>query len=379
MKVLIIGPAHPFRGGISDFNEALGKAFTSQNNEVTLLSFKKQYPNFLFPGKTQKRTHEAQHNLNVVSQIHAYNPFNWFKTRKWIKNHAPDLILVRFWTPFMGPALGSILKGIKKTIPVIAITDNIIPHETKMWDRVFTRYFLKRISACITLSKSVADDLEKFNFKLPVRTTPHPIYNHFGEQINKNEARVKLGIDAKGPMVLFFGLVRAYKGLDLLLQALQDKRLSEMKVTLLLAGEFYDKKEKYQQHLKQLQDENRLIMKEYFIPDDEVAAIFCASDLVTQTYHTATQSGVTQIAYHFNRPMLVTNVGGLPEMVPNGKVGYVVEKDPNEIANAIAGFFESMAEDKFYDNIIKEKEKYSWERFVDVINEMYKKLQSHNH
>lgn len=372
MKIILIGPAHPFRGGISDFNEVLGQHLEEQEHEVILLSFKKQYPKLLFPGKTQVRTHDANHRLKISSKIHAYQPLNWNKVNHWIKEQNADLILVRYWTPFMAPALGSILRGLKKNLPIIAITDNIVPHERKFYDTPLTRFFLKKVSACITLSASVKVDLLQLAPKMPVVVSPHPIYNQFGTIIDRHEARKRLHIAPDQKLVLFFGLVRAYKGLDLLLDALLTKEAENEGITLLLAGEFYDKKEKYAAQLDRLNQQNRLIALEYFIPDDEVSAIFCAADIVTQTYHTATQSGVTQIAYHFEKPMLVTNVGGLPEIVPDGKAGYVVPKNKTAIAHAMTDFFKNNTD--FSSGIQQEKKKYSWERFSQAIFDLKDQL-----
>lgn len=369
MKIIIIGPGHPFRGGISDFNEVLATELLKEGHEVEILSFKKQYPKLLFPGKTQVRTHAPGHELIIHSKIHGFSPFNWPKVNKWLKKQKADLYIVRYWTPFMSPSLSGILNGIKKQAPVIAITDNIIPHEKKFYDTYLTKKFLRNISAALTLSKSVRDDLVRFSPHLPLAVSPHPIYNHFGPALSKNDARKKLNIGDQDKVVLFFGLVRAYKGLDLLLKALLDNRLKEKNIKLLLAGEFYDKKESYKKELSTLEKQGRLIPLEYFIPDAEIPAIFCAADLVTQTYHTATQSGVTQIAYHYEKPMLVTKVGGLPEMVPDGKSGYVVETKPSDIADKINHFFEEAPD--FQTGIATEKKKYSWDTFITELMKLY--------
>lgn len=367
MKIAIIGPAHPYRGGISDFNEALAIALEKEGHQLEILSFKKQYPSVLFPGKTQFRSHKAKHNLRIENLVHAYNPLNWFRVNAILKRSDFDLILVRYWTPFMAPALGSILRGIKEKTPVVAIVDNLVPHEKKLTDTILTSYFIKKISAFMTLSDSVAKDLKDFGVNAPIATSPHPLYDSFGEPISKLEARKKLNISENENVILFFGLVRKYKGLDLLLKALLQDQLKNLAIKLVVAGEFYDKKSDYQPEIQMLLDEGKLILEERFIPDEEVKYFFCASDLVAQTYHSATQSGVTQIAYHFEIPMLVTNVGGLPEMVPHEKVGYVVEGKESVIAENIQRFFELPENERFKEGLNYEKKRFSWQTFVQAL------------
>lgn len=367
MKIAIIGPAHPYRGGISDFNEALAIALEKEGHQLEILSFKKQYPSVLFPGKTQFRSHKAKHNLRIKNLVHAYNPLNWFRVNAKLKKSDFDLILVRYWTPFMAPALGSILRGIKEKTPVVAIVDNLVPHEKKLTDTILTSYFIKQISAFMTLSDSVAKDLKDFGVNAPIATSPHPLYDSFGEPVSKLEARKKLNIAENENVILFFGLVRKYKGLDLLLKALLQDQLKNLAIKLVVAGEFYDKKSDYQPEVQMLLDEGKLILEERFIPDEEVKYFFCASDLVAQTYHSATQSGVTQIAYHFEIPMLVTNVGGLPEMVPHEKVGYVVEGKESVIAENIQRFFELPENERFKEGLNHEKKRFSWQTFVQAL------------
>lgn len=375
MRILIIGPAHPYRGGISDFNEALTLALEKEGHQLEIWSFKKQYPSILFPGKTQFRNHEAKHNLLIKNVVHAYNPLNWFWVNAKLKRANFDLILVRYWTPFMAPALGTALRGIAKKTPIIAIVDNLVPHEKKITDTLLSSYFVKHISAFMTLSDSVAKDLKHFGVNAPIATSPHPLYDGFGDPISKQEARKKLNIAEDENVILFFGLVRKYKGLDLLLKSLLSDKLKNKELKLLVAGEFYDKKSEYEPDIQELLDKGNLILEERFIPDDEVKYFFCASDLVAQTYHSATQSGVTQIAYHFEVPMLVTNVGGLPEMVPHEKVGYVVEKNELAIAEGIHRFFELEENQRFKEGLKREKERFSWKVFVQSLMSLADSIQ----
>ena len=369
-KVIIIGPAFPFRGGIANFNNALAQEYYNKGDQVTIYSFTLQYPSFLFPGTTQYESGKAPKNLKIKTLINSVNPFNWVAVARRINNEQPDYVIIRYWLPFMAPCLGSIARLLKKRIKIIAITDNVIPHEKRIGDNLFTSYFVKSCDAFLSLSASVLDDLSMFTDSNLKKFIPHPIYDIFGDVIPKEKALESLGLTIKDKHLLFFGFVRKYKGLDLMLQAMSDSRIINLGVKLIIAGEFYDDKAEYTDMISDLGIEKNIIMKSDFIPADKVKDYFCAADMITQTYRTATQSGVTQIAYSFNRPMLVTDVGGLAEIVPNNKVGYVTSQDPTEIANAIIDFYKSNREKVFSDNTRLEKKRFSWKFFVEGIDEL---------
>ena len=369
-KVIIIGPAFPFRGGIANFNNALAKEYHNRGDQVIIYSFILQYPSFLFPGTTQYESGEAPKNLKIKTLINSINPFNWISVARKINNEHPDYVVIRYWLPFMAPCLGSIARLLSKKIKIIAITDNVIPHEKRIGDTFLTRYFVKSCDAFLSLSESVMDDLSIFTDSKYKKFIPHPIYDIFGDVIPKEKALESLGLTIKDKHLLFFGFVRKYKGLDLMLQAMSDSRIINLGVKLIIAGEFYDDKAEYTDMISDLGIEKNIIMKSDFIPADKVKDYFCAADMITQTYRTATQSGVTQIAYSFNRPMLVTDVGGLAEIVPDNKVGYVTSQDPTEIANAIIDFYKSNREKVFSDNTRLEKKRFSWKFFVEGIDEL---------
>ena len=369
-KILIIGPAYPFRGGIAHFNNALAMAYSKLDFNVKIFSFSLQYPKFLFPGKSQYENGVAPLGINIYSIINSINPFNWINIARKINNERPDYIIIRYWLPFMAPCLGTIARLVSKKIKIIAITDNIIPHEKRIGDHILTKYFLKSCDAFVTLSKSVLKDLSQFvdtDLKVFI---PHPIYDIFGDKISKKSALSNLGLSDNKKYLLFFGFIRKYKGLDLLIKALSDPRLRKLDVKLIIAGEFYDDQKEYLTLINKLDLRNQIIINSSFIPTEKVKDFFCASDLVAQTYRTATQSGVTQIAYHFERPMLVTDVGGLSEIVSNQKVGYVTAKDPKAIADAINDFYINKKENEFVKNTIEEKKRFSWNNFVDEIENL---------
>ena len=368
-KIVILGSAHPLRGGgIATFNERLAKAFMQEGHEVQIISFSLQYPNFLFPGTSQYTTETAPADLIIHSLINSINPFNWFKVGNQIKKMQPDLVVVRYWLPFMGPCLGTILRRIKKnkTTQVVCIADNIIPHEPKPGDQLFTRYFVKPVDSFITMSEKVKEDLLVLAPNKPTVFIPHPLYDNFGEKISKDLARKHLNIETDAKIILFFGFIRKYKGLDILLDSIKILQQSNPTLKLLIAGEFYDDEKSYKEQIDKLGIEQQLILRTNFINDNEVKYYLCASDVIVQPYRSATQSGVTPLAYHFEIPMIVTNVGGLAALVPDNKVGLIAEPNAASIAEKIIQFFNN-GEQQYLPFLKEEKKKYSWSKMVEAI------------
>ena len=368
-RIIIVGPAYPYRGGIADFNERLAREFQRQGHEVVTYTFTLQYPSFLFPGTTQYSTSKAPSDLHIVRKINSVNPLNWLKVGREIRRQRPDMVMIRFWLPFLAPCLGTIARVIRrdKRIRVVGLLDNVIPHEHRIGDRMFARYMIRSLAGYVAMSESVLRDARSFDGTLPYVLTPHPLYDNFGEKVSRDEAISKLGLDADMRYILFFGLIRDYKGLDLLLQAFADQRLRGKKVKLIVAGEFYSNAELYERLESELHLAEHIVWYKEFVPADKVRYLFAAADLVAQPYKTATQSGITQIAYHFERPMLVTHVGGLAEIVPHGKVGYVVAPDAKEIAEALVDFVDNRTEDDFREGILEEKAKYVWSNMTKAL------------
>ncbi len=363
-KIILLGTAHPFRGGLASYNERLALQLMEEGHDVEIYTFTVQYPNFLFPGKSQFSEEPAPAKLKIFRKVNSVNPFNWLKIGGEIRRKKPDILIFKFWLPFMGPCFGTIARRVRKNnhTRIITILDNVIPHEARFGDKMFTKYFLKPVHAFISMSKSVADDLEKFDALKPRDFNPHPLFDNFGKALDKDEAKKILGLESGKNYILFFGIIRDYKGLDLLLEAFAISTEKLPDARLLIAGEYYSNEEKYQKMITDLHLNNKVKVVNSFIKDSEVARYFSAADIVAQPYKHATQSGVTQIAYHFETPILVTNVGGLPEMVPHEKVGYVVEPDPAEIAKALHDFYDNGREKIFRENLKTEKEKYSWDK-----------------
>lgn len=370
MKILIVGPAWPYRGGIADFDERIAREYIKKGDEVEIFTFTLQYPSFLFPGKTQYSPDPRPEDLDIKRKVNSINPFNWIKVGRELKKKNADLLIIKFWLPLMAPCFGTIARIVKSNgkTKVVSILDNIIPHEHRPGDKILSKYFVSSIDAFIAMSKSVYDDLKSLNDKKPCLLSPHPIYDNFGTAVSREEAIGSLGLDPSAKYMLFFGFIRDYKGLDILLKAVADERIKNSDIKLIVAGEFYNNSETYFELEKELGLEGKIIWRTDFIADEQVKNYFCASDIIVQPYKTATQSGVTQIAYHFEKPMLVTNVGGLPEIVPNGKVGYSVEPEAKVIADAINDFYANERYSEFVMNIKEEKKKYSWDRMLENVD-----------
>lgn len=368
-KMILVGTAYPYRGGLAVYNERLVRSFQEEGYETEIWTFTVQYPSFLFPGKTQYSTEPAPEGLVIRRELNSVNPFNWLKVGRKLRKAQADIVVMKFWIPYMAPSLGVVARLARKNrkTKVVSVIDNIIPHEKGVADKSLASFFLKSIDGCVTMSKSVLGDVERFHAVKNIAFCPHPLYDNFGVKVSREEALGFLQLDPQYRYMLFFGIIRDYKGLDLLLQAMGDERLKRMKVKLIVAGEFYNNAEQYHELERNLAISEQLVWRSQFVPDSEVKYYFNVADIVVQPYKSATQSGVTQIAYHFDKPMIVTDVGGLKEIVPDGVVGYVTEVDPVQIADALVDFFENDRKDAFERNIQVEKQKYSWGRMVDAL------------
>ena len=376
LNITIIGPAHPYRGGIALGNERLAEELQSLGHHVNIITFTIQYPSFLFPGKTQYSEAEPPKKLKISRKINALNPLNWWKVGKEIKKSNPDIVLFRFWLPLMGPCFGTIARIIKKNkhSKILTLLDNVIPHESRIGDKRFTNYFTKPQNGYIAMSKQVQKDIAKFSPSKPCIYSPHPLFDNYGEKYTKELAKDFLNLEPAVNYILFFGLVRDYKGLDLLLEGFAQFDFKKYNVKLLVAGEFYANEEDYRTIINNLQIAEHIVLVNEFIKDQEVGYYFSAADLLAQPYKSATQSGVTQIGYHFEIPMLVTNVGGLPEMVPDQKIGYVVDPDPKSISNALTNFYSYERALEFSGNFSEAKKRFTWDKMAHKVVELYQSV-----
>ena len=379
MKIILLGTSWPFRGGLATFNERLAKQFMSEGHDVEIWTFTLQYPSFLFPGKTQYSNEPAPEGIAIRRELNSCNPFNWIRVGKAIKKAAPDLLICCYWMSFFAPSYGLISRMAKKNgkTKCVALVHNMIPHEPNILDKLFAPYFIKSQDGFVALSESVVKDIEKveslkFNVERPKTFSPHPIYDHYGERMTKEEACTALGLDDKKRYMLFFGLVRAYKGLDVLLDAFGLIKDQLPTVQLIIAGEFYEDEEKYRAQIAANGLKERVLLRNEFIPDGDLRKYFGAADLIVQPYKTATQSGVTQVAFHFEKPMLVTNVGGLGEIVHDHKMGYACEPTAEAIAADIVDYFQNKRQEAYTAYLQKEKTKYAWSNmaraFYQIIN-----------
>jgi len=315
--------------------------------------------------------------LDIHIRFNSSNTLNCLSVSRELRKLKPDLVVVRYWLPFMGPSLGTILRQVKKNkhTRVICIADNIIPHEKRIGDKPFTRYFIKPVDGFIVMSEQVLNDLSSFNTMKPVALVPHPLYDNFGEPVPKADARTKLCIDPNKQIVLFFGFIRKYKGLDLLLEAIRIHKLKNpgSNIHFLIAGEFYEDPKPYEALIDEYGIRDQLIMHTHFISDSEVKFYFSAADAVIQPYRNATQSGVTPLAYHFEVPMIVTNVGGLPKLVPDEKAGLVAEPTAGSLAQKIEEYF-AKGSAYFMPQLMEEKKKLSWVKMTESIMELARSI-----
>jgi glycosyltransferase involved in cell wall biosynthesis len=376
LRVCILGPAYPYKGGIAAFNERLAQVLTDQGHEVDLITFTLQYPSFLYPGKTQYVDGPPPEGLKISRSLNTINPITWVSTGMKIKKNNYDLIITRFWLPVIAVSMGYTLRSLKgkSATTVIAIIDNIIPHEKRPGDSIFTRYFMKAIDGGITLSEEVAQTTRKLFPTLPVQYHPHPIYDIYGEKAGKEASAEKLGLDPERNYILYFGYIRDYKGLDLLLKAFASVAAEIPDTDILVAGEYYTDSTLYLNLIEALNIKDRVILHTDFIADHLVKYYFGISSLISQTYKSASQSGVSQIAIHFEKPMICTRVGGLPEVIEPGTNGLVVDPEIEDVAKGLLVF---MNDPDSYYNSSKARQlrhEYSWEVFNDVLMEMYKNI-----
>lgn len=373
MKIIIVGTAFPYRGGLAAYNERLAREYVKQGHDVEIVTFTVQYPGFLFPGTTQFSTESKPTDLKIHRRINAINPLNWILVGKEIRKKSADKIIFCYWMAFMAPCFGTIARYARSPkTKMIGLIHNMIPHEPTILDKLFPKYFVTAMDGFVAMAESVITDIEHFDSqKKPKVLSPHPIYDHYGESVTKKQAALKLGLHEEKPYILFFGFIRHYKGLDLLLEAFADKRLRKFSARLIVAGEFYENPQPYLETIIRLKLEGLVELRTGFIPDNEVRNYFSVADIVAQPYRSATQSGVSQIAYHFEKPMLVTNVGGLAEIIPHEKVGYVVEVEPKQIADALVDFFTNQRSEMMIKNIKIEKQKFLWSRMTNAVDNLF--------
>lgn len=374
MKITVLGPAHPYRGGLASIMETMARVFMRRGDEVEIKTFTLQYPALLFPGERQTLTTPAPDDLRICRCVNTMNPLNWWRVGRRIRRERPDFVLMKYWTPFMAPCFGTIARLARRNghTKVLCQIDNVEPHEHHLTDRPFNRYYLRSVDGFVYMSEQVHRELRAYT-SAPALFSPHPRFEHFGLPVGREEACARLGLDPALRHVLFFGLIRDYKGLDMLLDAWAAlKRAGRTEGRrLVVAGEFYTAREPYLDRIARLGLQQEVLLHDRFVPDEEVKYYFSAADFLVLPYRTATQSGVTQIAYQFSLPMVVTDVGGLPEIVPDGRVGYVCRPDAGSIAEAVGRMWEEGALERFRRGAEAERRRFSWEEMCSRIAELY--------
>ena len=379
MKITILGPAHPYRGGLASIMEMMARVFRHRGHEVKIDTFSLQYPSWLFPGKSQTVDTPPPADLRIERCVNTVNPLNWWRVGRRLRRERPDFVLMKYWTPFMAPCFGTIARIVRGNghTMVLCQIDNVEPHEHHFVDKPFNRYFLRAVDGFVYMSEQVHGELRAYT-SAPALFSPHPLFEHFGERVDRTEACRRLGLGDDMRYALFFGLIRDYKGLDLLLDAWAALRRAGNTAgrRLIVAGEFYTAKEPYLKRIADHGFQEEVILHDRFIPDEEVKYYFSAADFVVQPYKTATQSGVTQIAYQFCTPMVVTDVGGLPEIVPDGRGGYVCPPTAEGVADAVVRIWEGDAVERFRANCAEERKRFSWEEMCTRIAELYERVGS---
>jgi glycosyltransferase involved in cell wall biosynthesis len=365
-KAIIIGPAYPYRGGLAAFNQRFARELDLNGFHTIIYTFKLQYPSIFFPGKTQVDTEQDCQGLDIRPRINSINPLNWIQVGNEIVKLDPDIVICRYWIPFFGPSLGTILRFVKRqcSAEIIALVDNFIPHEKRLGDWTFTNYFLGPIDSFLVMSDKVRNDLRRAGQRKPVIKLPHPVYDNYGARVDRAKALRQLGLPMDKTYLLFFGFVRKYKGLDLLIKAMADPILKKTGVTLIIAGEFYEKEEKFRSLIQKENVSEQVILYPQYIPDTRVKYFFSASDLVVLPYRSASQSGISQIAFNFWKPVLITDVGGLAEIVEEGLNGFVTLPEPEHIAQGIRRFLEVREKVDFTSNIRQRNDLFSWDAFT---------------
>ncbi len=376
MKIVMLGPVWPFRGGIAQYTGAMCAALAKEH-EVKAVSFSMQYPKLLYKHsqRDEKNTtfkyEPADYPLNTV------NPFSWLKTAKRIRQERPDLVIVQWWHPWFAPCYTVLLRRLKKTAPVVFVCHNVLPHEGFPLKERLAKAVLKRGGAYIVHSGQDESDLKRL-VKDPLFVHGvHPAYNQFRKRfITKEEARKELGIPPEEETLLFFGFIREYKGLKHLIRALPRIRQARPAARLYVVGDFFENnKPEYEQLIAETGTGADITLVDGYLPDDEVEPYFAAADLCVLPYESATQSGVIQVSYSFGVPVVATRVGGLPEVVPDGKTGFIVPPgDEGALADAVIRFFAEKKAEAFAENIEKENERYSWDRMTEHIDRLAARL-----
>lgn len=373
-KIIIISPAFPYRGGIAATSDRLAMEYLNRGENVEIWTYKMLYPKIIFPGKSQyldASKHQAPQKYSIHRKIVSINPFNWLKVGHQLKKERAKKVIMRYWLPFLAPCLGTIARIAKKNnqTKVIGLIDNVSPHESRFGDKSLSSYFYKKLDGFLVMAEKGAKELKDvFKMKQKIIYSPHPLFDIYGDRLSKSEATSYLKLDPNLNYILSFGLIRKYKGIDLLIDAFANFSNNHPNYRLLIVGECYDDWKIYQDQIDQKGINDKIIRFDLFVPDNEVNYYFSVADFLALTYKSATQSGVTQIAYSLELPILVTNVGDLPNMVPHQKVGLVCAPNVDSIAAHLTEMVEAENLKKFQTGIRDEKSRFEWSVLCDNLD-----------
>lgn len=375
MRIAFLSPFYPYRGGIAQFSDSLYLSL-QKSTEIKAFTFTRQYPGFLFPGKTQYVAEaDIDRGINAERVLDSVNPLTYRRTAEKIREFEPDVVLISYWMPFFAFSLGRVARILKKICPqakIISVMHNVIPHEKRTGDDFLTRFYLKQNDGFAVLNEKSKDDLLKLKPDAKYIVLPHPLYDHYGNKIEKTEARRELGIPPDKKVMLFFGLIRSYKGVDLILEALAELDKSYY---LIIAGEVYGSFDKYKEIIKKNLLENRVLLQTKFIPESEIALYFSAADVCVLPYRSGTQSGIEGVSYHFGLPVIVTDVGGLKETVEKYNTGLIVSRpEAALLKEAVKKYFEGdlSLRRSLETNIAEYKKQYSWDKFSGELEKFCK-------
>jgi len=373
MRIILVGPVYPYRGGIAHFTEATAHALKGRGHDVTAVTFTRQYPQRLFPGRSQMESRPPVRPVPSVRLIDSINPMSWFRAAEHVIREAPDVVVFQHWMPFFAPAFGTIARLLRgQGIRCISVVHNALPHERRFGDVFLSRYLFKACDGFVALSRVVANDLRRLaGYQVPLQQVAHPPYHQFGDGLDQKEARKRLNLPTDAPVLLFFGFVRAYKGLDVLLEAMPHVLRYLPEARLVIAGEFYEDEEAYRETIRAQDLTENVVLHAHYIPNDSVASYFSAADVVVQPYLSATQSGVAQVAFHFERPVITTDVGELAEEVPDGEAGFVVPpQDPAQLTAAIVRFFTEEWGDQMSEGVRRIRQRHGWDEVAEAVERL---------
>ncbi len=371
-KIALIGPIYPYRGGIAHFSETLYWRLQERLHTVTAITFTRQYPALLFPGKSQNESGPAMRPVPSLRLVDSVNPVTWYRAALQVARWEPDAAVIPYWMPFFAPSLGTIARRLRaRGVRILAIVHNAIPHERHMGDKALSRSFLRAAHGCIVMSGEVERDLDMLKVKAQRKLLNHPVYDKFGPVMDGSQARAALGIPDSAPVLLFFGFIRRYKGLDVLLESMPAIRGVLPDVRLVIAGECYEDEARYRSLIEAKGLSPHVVLHMDYIPGSEVRKYFAAADVVVQPYTAATQSGVAQVAFHFEKPLIITSVGGLSEIVGHEEAGLVVPPgEPRALSDAVIRFFRDGLREQLEEGVRRKKRAHSWDSFCEAVEDM---------